>query len=73
MTEKTTPQKEKEQAGFVVWDQQGLVVVWPDQHRSRFSWAALRHICLCAECREQHAGRQTVSRHLDSPSGTTRY
>jgi DUF971 family protein len=64
MTEKTTPQKGKEQDGFVVWDQQGLVVVWPDKHRSRFSWEALRHICLCAECREQPTEQTTVSQHF---------
>jgi DUF971 family protein len=62
--EKSTAQKGKEQDGFVVWDRQGLVVVWPDQHRSRFSWEALRHICLCAECREQPAEQKTVARHF---------
>jgi DUF971 family protein len=72
MTEKLTPQKAKEPDGFVVWDQQGLVVVWPDQHRSRFSWEALRHLCVCAECREQHAGQHAVSQRLDSPRGNTR-
>ena len=71
MTENTTPQKGKEQDGFVVWDQQGLVVVWPDQHRNRFSWQALRSICLCAQCREQHAGQQSISQPLDSPRSDT--
>lgn len=60
MAEKTTPQKGQEQDGFVVWDQQGLVVVWPDKHCSRFSWEALRHICLCAECQKQRAGQKTL-------------
>ncbi len=64
MTEKITPQKKKEQDGLVVWDQQGLVVVWPDKHRSRFSWEALRHGCLCAECREQHLGQETIPQHF---------
>jgi DUF971 family protein len=64
MTEKTTSQRGKEQDGFVVWDQQGLVVVWPDEHRSRFSWEALRRVCLCPECREQPAGHKTVSQHF---------
>jgi len=68
MTEKTTPQKGKEQEGLVVWDQRGLVVVWPDRHSSRFSWEALRHICLCAECREQHRTQEThiLLANLDS-------
>jgi len=64
MAEKTTPQRGKEQEGFVVWDQQGLVVVWPDEHRSRFSWEALRHVCLCPECREHRAGQETVAAHV---------
>jgi DUF971 family protein len=72
MMEKITPQKTKEPDGFVVWDQQGLVVVWPDQHRSRFSWEALRHLCVCAACREQHAGQHAVSQRLDSLRGKTR-
>jgi DUF971 family protein len=63
-------QKVKE-PGVIVWDQQGLVVVWPDQHPSCFTWEALRSFCLCAECREQHAGQQSVSQHLDSPRGDT--
>jgi DUF971 family protein len=71
MTAQITPQKAKEPDGLVVWDQQGLVVVWPDQHRSRFSWEALRHLCLCAECREHHAGQRSVSQHLDAPRGDT--
>jgi len=64
MTEKMTPQKGKEQEGLVVWDQRGLVVVWPDRHSSRFSWEALRHSCSCAECQEQYAGQETVSQHF---------
>lgn len=36
--------------GIVVWDQQGLVVVWPDGHCSRYSWTALRQGCSCSEC-----------------------
>jgi len=69
MTANTIPQKGQKLDGLVAWDQQGLVVVWPDKHRSRFSWEALRSICLCAECQELHAGRQSVSYRLDSPGG----
>ncbi|HEV8716498.1 MAG TPA: gamma-butyrobetaine hydroxylase-like domain-containing protein [Candidatus Binatia bacterium] len=45
--------KGSEPEGMVVWDQKGLVVLWPDGHCSRFPWAALRQACLCAECRKQ--------------------
>jgi hypothetical protein len=46
--------KDAEREGIVVWDQKGLVVLWPDGHCSRFPWAALRQACLCTECREHH-------------------
>jgi hypothetical protein len=41
------------QEPLVVGDQRGIVVVWPDQHRARFSWLELRQACPCAECRQQ--------------------
>jgi DUF971 family protein len=46
--------------GVVVWDQKGIVVVWADGHRSRFSWEMLRRACPCAECWE-HAAKQEVT------------
>jgi DUF971 family protein len=63
MTQKTTLRQENEPQGMVVWDQRGLVVVWPDQHCSRFSWEALRHICLCAECQGQRPAPETVPQY----------
>jgi hypothetical protein len=45
--------KDPEREGIVVWDQKGLVVLWPDGHCSRFPWDALRQACPCAECRGQ--------------------
>jgi DUF971 family protein len=50
-----TPQSttDQEQEGIVVWDYKGIVVVWPDGHGSRFSWAVLRQVCPCPVCREQ--------------------
>jgi DUF971 family protein len=38
--------------GMIAWDQRGLVVLWPDGHRSSLSWVALRAACQCAECHE---------------------
>lgn len=58
----TSPQ---ESDGIVMWDHMGLVVVWPDGHRSRFSWAGLRQMCCCAECHhleQQHNGSQNHQR-----------
>ncbi|MBI3801769.1 MAG: DUF971 domain-containing protein [Deltaproteobacteria bacterium] len=43
--------------GLVIWDQKGVVIVWPDGHRSRLPWASLRDACPCAECRKRQAGR----------------
>ncbi len=48
--------RETDPEGLVVWDQKGVVVVWPDGHRSRLPWAVLRAACQCAECRAQRAG-----------------
>ncbi len=57
--------KETEREGITVWDQKGLVVLWSDGHCSRFSWAALRQACRCAECRtyreEQDASTESFS------------
>ena len=43
-------QQVNEREGLVVWDQKGLVVLWPDGHCCRFSWELLRQFCQCAEC-----------------------
>ncbi len=49
-----------EREGMVVWDQKGLVVLWPDGHCSRFPWAALRRVCPCAECRKQREEKEST-------------
>jgi len=41
------------QDGIVAWDRNGIVIVWPDGHRSRFAWKTLRRQCTCPECRAQ--------------------
>lgn len=53
--------KDPEREGIVVWDQKGLVVLWPDGHCSRFPWDALRQACACAECCARRKEQQTVS------------
>jgi DUF971 family protein len=55
---------EKEREGIVAWDQKGLVVLWPDGHRSRFSWLALRQACQCLECQKQKKESATDADHL---------
>lgn len=44
----------REDEGIVVWDQKGIVVVWPDGHRTRLPWEAIRQACQCAECHARH-------------------
>lgn len=56
--------KEPAREGLVVWDQKGLVVLWPDGHCSRFPWTALRQACLCPECRKQREEEETNSKGL---------
>lgn len=43
--------------GVIVWDQEGVVIVWADGHTSRFSWPFLRSACPCAECRTGGRGQ----------------
>ena len=62
-------EKVTEREGIVVWDQNGLVVLWPDGHCSRFSWSMLRQACHCAECRKLREG-QTVDLESRFPETT---
>lgn len=55
MEERKTVAKTREREGIVVWDQRGLVVVWPDGQSSRFSWETLQHLSLCTSCHEHGA------------------
>ena len=52
--------KGEQQEGIVVWDQKGLVVLWPDGHCGRFSWLALRQACPCIECQTQLASPKSA-------------
>ena len=46
-------QGDTQQQGFIVWDQQGIVVRWADGSSHRFSWETLHHISLCEACHKQ--------------------
>ena len=63
MAERKTLTKEKKREGIVVWDQHGLVVVWPEGHSSRFSWETLQHISCCTECHTHSPQPPTTSYH----------
>jgi DUF971 family protein len=64
MQEQTIPPSKKERDGVVVWDQHGLVVLWPDGYSSRFSWDTLRHLSLCRDCQTQTGQEDTASKHF---------
>lgn len=49
----------KEHEPIIVGDQHGLVIVWEDQHTSRFLWSDLRLTCPCPQCYQR---RTTVLR-----------
>lgn len=51
------------QDGIIVWDQKGVVIMWQDGHRSRFSWQALRGNCTCADCQSQDLKQSAVERN----------
>jgi DUF971 family protein len=63
--------KETEREGIVVWDQKGLVVLWPDGHCSRFPWTALRQACLCAECRTRREEQTGSTESLSDSAGSS--
>jgi len=51
------------QEAIIVWDQKGIVVMWQDGHRSRFSWQALRANCACGDCQGRELVTTVVERH----------
>lgn len=64
MAERKTPTNTKDREGIVVWDQRGVVVVWPDGHSSRFSWEILQHLSLCTDCYDQSAQQNIESSRI---------
>lgn len=46
----TRSQSKANQDGIIVWDQNGIVIMWQDGHRSRFFWQDLRSNCACRDC-----------------------
>lgn len=57
------PHGRTNQDGIIVWDQKGIVIMWQDGHRSRFSWQALRRNCMCADCQPQSLKKPVVERN----------
>jgi DUF971 family protein len=57
------PRGKANQDGIIVWDQKGVVIMWQDGHRSRFSWQALRGSCACQDCQAQSLTSLAVERN----------
>jgi DUF971 family protein len=53
MTLTTVVQREKQQEGMLMSDQQGVVIAWRDGQARRFSWEMLRHLSVCEDCQQQ--------------------
>lgn len=49
----TVVQREKQQEGMLMSDQQGVVIAWRDGQARRFSWELLRHLSVCEDCQQQ--------------------
>jgi DUF971 family protein len=55
MTLTTVAQREKQQEGMLMSDQQGVVIAWRDGQARRFSWEMLRHLSVCEDCQQQQS------------------
>jgi hypothetical protein len=64
MEEGKTGSSKRAREGLVVWDQQGLVVVWPDGQSRRFSWETLQHLSLCPTCHQHGAQQSSASQYI---------
>lgn len=53
MTLTTVAQRETQQEGLLMSDQQGVVIAWRDGQARRFSWELLRHLSVCEDCQQQ--------------------
>ncbi len=61
MTLTTVAQREKQQEGMLVSDQQGVVIAWRDGQARRFSWELLRHLSFCEDCQQQNVHPHAIA------------
>ncbi len=47
MTLNTVAQRDRQQEGMLMSDQQGVVIAWRDGQVRRFSWELLLHLGVC--------------------------
>ena len=58
MLETNKQTKQQTQEGIVVWDQEGLVIAWPDGLARRFSWDRLRQLSIIEKMSGQSAQQE---------------
>ncbi len=58
MLEARMQTERKIQEGIVVWDQEGMVIAWPDGLARRFSWDLLRQLSMNKELSGQSAQQE---------------
>jgi len=63
MTLTTVAQREKQQEGMLMSDQQGVVIAWHDGQARRFSWELLRHLSVCEDCQQQSVHPNAIAQH----------
>lgn len=59
-----------EHDGVIVWDREGVVIVWPDGHASRFPWTFLRSACPCDACHTRAPGHGEHELKEPMPGGS---
>jgi len=64
MTLNTVVQREKQQEGMLMSDQQGVVIAWRDGQARRFSWETLRHLSTCEECQQQSVHLNAIAQPI---------
>ena len=60
MLEARMQTEQKIQEGIVVWDQEGMVIAWPDGLARRFSWDLLRQLSMNKELSGQSAQQESA-------------
>jgi len=61
MTLNTIAQRDRQQEGMLMSDQQGVVIAWRDGQVRRFSWTLLRHLSICEECQQQSTQSHVIA------------
>jgi DUF971 family protein len=64
MTLNTVTQRDRQQEGILMSDQQGVVIAWRDGQVRRFSWEVLRHLSACKDCQPQSVQPNAIAQPI---------